>query len=246
MGRGKIEIKKIENINSRQVTFSKRRSGLLKKARELSVLCDAEVAVIIFSNTGKLFDFSSHGMKGTIARYSKCQDSSETSTVEDKPKVNHQLEKEPLDILKEELANLQLKHRHLLGNELNGLSLNELQQLEDQLTHGFLCVKERKVLLQQLEQSRLQEQHTTMENETLRQQVQELKAFLPPAEQPVPSFLTYYPSGLRNAPKKDSVESEFPTENEDSDTTLHLGPPSSVSRKRKASDRESHSNSSGC
>lgn len=59
MGRGKIEIKKIENANSRQVTFSKRRSGLFKKAHELAVLCEADVAVIIFSNTGRLFDFSS-------------------------------------------------------------------------------------------------------------------------------------------------------------------------------------------
>ena len=59
MGRGKIEIKKIENANSRQVTFSKRRSGLLKKAHELAVLCDAEVALIIFSSTGRLFEFSS-------------------------------------------------------------------------------------------------------------------------------------------------------------------------------------------
>lgn len=61
MGRGKIEIKKIENANSRQVTFSKRRAGLLKKAQELAILCDAEVAVIVFSNTGKLFEFSSSG-----------------------------------------------------------------------------------------------------------------------------------------------------------------------------------------
>jgi MADS-box transcription factor len=59
MGRGKIEIKKIENPTSRQVTFSKRRGGLMKKAHELSVLCDAEIAVIIFSSTGKLFEFSS-------------------------------------------------------------------------------------------------------------------------------------------------------------------------------------------
>lgn len=58
MGRGKIEIKKIENVNSRQVTFSKRRAGLFKKANELAVLCEAEVAVIIFSNTGKLFEFA--------------------------------------------------------------------------------------------------------------------------------------------------------------------------------------------
>jgi hypothetical protein len=59
MGRGKIEIKRIDNLNSRQVTFSKRRTGLLKKAKELSVLCDAEVAVVIFSSTGKLYEFSS-------------------------------------------------------------------------------------------------------------------------------------------------------------------------------------------
>lgn len=59
MGRGKIEIKRIENANSRQVTFSKRRNGLLKKARELAILCDAEVSVIIFSNTGKLYEYSS-------------------------------------------------------------------------------------------------------------------------------------------------------------------------------------------
>ncbi|KAH7528017.1 hypothetical protein FEM48_Zijuj05G0027200 [Ziziphus jujuba var. spinosa] len=63
MGRGKIEIKRIENANSRQVTFSKRRAGLLKKAQELAILCDAEVAVIIFSNTGKLFEFSSSGFE---------------------------------------------------------------------------------------------------------------------------------------------------------------------------------------
>lgn len=61
MGRGKIEIKKIENANSRQVTFSKRRAGLLKKAKELAILCDAEVAVIVFSSTGKLFEFSNCG-----------------------------------------------------------------------------------------------------------------------------------------------------------------------------------------
>ena len=59
MVRGKTQMKRIENAASRQVTFSKRRSGLLKKAFELSVLCDAEVALIIFSPRGKLFEFSS-------------------------------------------------------------------------------------------------------------------------------------------------------------------------------------------
>lgn len=59
MAREKIKIKKIDNVTARQVTFSKRRRGLFKKAEELSVLCDVEVALIIFSATGKLFEYSS-------------------------------------------------------------------------------------------------------------------------------------------------------------------------------------------
>jgi len=59
MGRGKIAIRRIDNSTSRQVTFSKRRNGLLKKAKELSILCDAEVGLIVFSSTGKLYDYSS-------------------------------------------------------------------------------------------------------------------------------------------------------------------------------------------
>ncbi|KAJ0011390.1 hypothetical protein Pint_33422 [Pistacia integerrima] len=59
MTRQKIEIKKIANPSARQVTFSKRRRGLFKKAQELSTLCDAEIAVMVFSTTGKLFEYSS-------------------------------------------------------------------------------------------------------------------------------------------------------------------------------------------
>ncbi|XP_066379617.1 MADS-box transcription factor 14-like [Miscanthus floridulus] len=58
MRRGKVQLKRIENKINRQVTFSKRRSGLLKKAQEISVLCDAEVALIIFSTQGKLYEYS--------------------------------------------------------------------------------------------------------------------------------------------------------------------------------------------
>jgi MADS-box transcription factor, plant len=59
MGRGKVELKRIENKINRQVTFAKRRNGMLKKAYELSVLCDAEVALIIFSSRGRLYEFCS-------------------------------------------------------------------------------------------------------------------------------------------------------------------------------------------
>lgn len=70
MVRGKIQMKKIENTTNRQVTFSKRRSGLMKKAYELSVLCDAEVAVVIFSQKGRLYEFSSiHEYVSIIINY---------------------------------------------------------------------------------------------------------------------------------------------------------------------------------
>ncbi|OWM63645.1 hypothetical protein CDL15_Pgr008188 [Punica granatum] len=59
MTRKRTEIKKIDNLSARQVTFTKRRRGLIKKAHQLSTLCDAEIALIIFSFTGKLFEFSS-------------------------------------------------------------------------------------------------------------------------------------------------------------------------------------------
>ncbi|KAL6325180.1 hypothetical protein AAG906_023025 [Vitis piasezkii] len=59
MGRGKFQLKRIENKNNRQVTFSKRRSGMMKKAHELSILCDVDLALIIFSARGRLYEFCS-------------------------------------------------------------------------------------------------------------------------------------------------------------------------------------------
>lgn len=59
MARGKIQIKKIENTTNRQVTYSKRRNGLFKKANELTVLCDAKVSIIMISSTGKVQEYVS-------------------------------------------------------------------------------------------------------------------------------------------------------------------------------------------
>ncbi|XP_077232271.1 floral homeotic protein AGAMOUS-like [Tasmannia lanceolata] len=82
MGRGKIEIKRIENTTNRQVTFCKRRNGLLKKAYELSILCDAEVALIVFSTRGRLYEYSNNNIKSTIERYKKASaDSSGTTSI---------------------------------------------------------------------------------------------------------------------------------------------------------------------
>ncbi|OWM78410.1 hypothetical protein CDL15_Pgr016134 [Punica granatum] len=173
MGRGKIEIKRIENANSRQVTFSKRRNGLLKKAQELAILCDAEVAVIIFSNTGKLYEYSSSGMKQTLSRYSKCMESSESTVVQYKPEILPEKEEErEAEEVKEAISQLQLRQLRLLGKDLTGVGLKDLQILEQQINDGLSSVRERKEqwLMEQLEKSRLQEQRAMLENETLRRQ----------------------------------------------------------------------------
>ncbi|KAJ4747126.1 Agamous-like MADS-box protein AGL61 [Rhynchospora pubera] len=74
-GRQKIEIKRIEREESRQVTFSKRRSGLFKKACELSILCGSHVAVIVFSPAKKPFSFIHPDVPSVIDRYLSPQSS---------------------------------------------------------------------------------------------------------------------------------------------------------------------------
>uniref|UniRef100_A0A7C9CMM9 MADS-box domain-containing protein n=1 Tax=Opuntia streptacantha TaxID=393608 RepID=A0A7C9CMM9_OPUST len=145
MVRGKTQMKRIENATSRQVTFSKRRNGLLKKAYELSVLCDAEVALIIFSPRGKLYEFASSSMQETIARYLRHT----RDTQQDKEKTNE--ENMQLQTLKEEAANLTKKieeieasKRRLLGENLASCSLPELQQLENQLERSVTKIRARK------------------------------------------------------------------------------------------------------
>ncbi|XP_073153885.1 agamous-like MADS-box protein AGL104 [Henckelia pumila] len=61
MGRKKLAMRRIENATTRQLTYTKRKDGIVKKASELSVLCDTDVAVVMFSPTGKLTTFASDG-----------------------------------------------------------------------------------------------------------------------------------------------------------------------------------------
>ncbi|XP_074589039.1 agamous-like MADS-box protein AGL29 [Curcuma longa] len=69
MGRQKIEIKRIQNEEARQVCFSKRRSGLFKKASELSILCGAEISVVVFSPAGKVFSFGHPSVDCVVDRF---------------------------------------------------------------------------------------------------------------------------------------------------------------------------------
>nr|AIX02981.1 MADS-box protein 1S [Betula luminifera] len=143
MGRGRVQLKRIENKISRQVTFSKRRTGLLKKAHEISVLCDAEVALIVFSTKGKLFEFSSDSsMDRILERYERysyadrhlmaTESESQGSWSLEFPKLSARIEV------------LERNIRNLLGEDLDPLSLRELQNMEQQLDTGLKRLRTRK------------------------------------------------------------------------------------------------------
>nr|WJR88271.1 AGAMOUS-like 24 [Prunus mume] len=127
MMREKIKIKKIDYLPARQVTFSKRRRGLFKKAAELSVLCESEVAVVIFSATDKLFHYSSSSTEDVIERYKAHTGGAEKS---DKQFLELQLENENHIKLSKELEEKSRQLRQMKGEDLEGLNLDELLKLE--------------------------------------------------------------------------------------------------------------------
>ncbi|KAK4570826.1 hypothetical protein RGQ29_029617 [Quercus rubra] len=150
MGRRKIEIKRIENNTKRQVSFCKRRNGLLKKACELSVLCDAEVALLIFSSRGRLYEYANNRYKNA------CLDSSETSSIaETNAQVNeyYQQESAKLRLL---IQNMQDSNRHLLGEEVSSLNSKDMEQLESKIVQGLIKIKSKKVMELEYENAYLQ------------------------------------------------------------------------------------------
>lgn len=68
-GRRRIEIKRIEGREARQVTFTRRRTGLFKKAAELCVLCGAQAAAVVFSPGGRPYVFGDPAVEGIMDRF---------------------------------------------------------------------------------------------------------------------------------------------------------------------------------
>ncbi|KAL6184384.1 hypothetical protein ACLB2K_045786 [Fragaria x ananassa] len=165
MGRGKIEIKRIENTTNRQVTFCKRRNGLLKKAYELSILCEAEVALIVFSSRGRLYEYSNNNIRNTIERYKKASsDNSGATTITE---INAQYYQQESTKLRHQIQMLQNSNRHLMGDSLSNLTVKELKQLENRLERGLTRIRSKKheMLLAEIEY--LQKREIELENENV-------------------------------------------------------------------------------
>ncbi|XP_043711749.1 agamous-like MADS-box protein TM6 isoform X1 [Telopea speciosissima] len=139
MGRGKIEIKRIENTTNRQVTYSKRRGGIMKKARELSVLCDAEVSLVMFSSTGKFHEYvtPTTTTKKIFDRYQQ------TSGV-NLWQPHYEKMQESLNKLKETNNNLRREIRQRMGEDLDDLSIDELRGLEQNMDKSLKVVRDQK------------------------------------------------------------------------------------------------------
>ncbi|XP_021729524.1 agamous-like MADS-box protein AGL11 [Chenopodium quinoa] len=173
MGRGKIEIKRIENTTNRQVTFCKRRNGLLKKAYELSVLCDAEIALIVFSSRGRVYEFSNNNIRSTIEKYKKAN-SDGTNTVTE---INAQYYQHESAKLRNQIQMMQNSNRNLMGECLSSLTVKELKQVENRLERGISRIRSKKheALLAEIEFRQKREAELENENSILRAKIAEVE-----------------------------------------------------------------------
>jgi hypothetical protein len=205
MTRKKIEIKKIDNISSRQVTFSKRRKGLFKKAQELSTLCDADIALMVFSATGKLFEYAStSSMEQVIERrngYSanhRLMDHPSTDKLQVESDSNY-------DTLCKKLEDKSRELRHLNGENLQELTVQELQKLEAILKRSLSSVSKIKdeMFMQDINTLKRKEVKLIEENQRLK----------------------YVVSDLISGQMRQSLESVISGSSyfDDSDTSLNLG-----------------------
>lgn len=157
MGRGKVELKKIENPTNRQVTFSKRRMGLFKKANELAILCDAQIGVIIFSGSGRMYEYSSPPWRiaSVFDRYLKAP-----STRFEEMDIQQEMTR-----MKDERNRLRMIMAQYMAEDLASFSAQDLSNLEQQIEFSLYKVRLRKqeLLDQQLLEIHQREMHMPAE-----------------------------------------------------------------------------------
>ncbi|KAF5202930.1 Transcription factor, MADS-box [Thalictrum thalictroides] len=155
MVRRKREIKHIESDTSRLVTFSKRRSGLMKKASQLSILCDAQVAVIVFSESGKLYDFASNSdMSKMIDRYQQYTTQKKTSYNNNAAVIQQEQQHHNVKVLKDddddddsEIVKKIALHEGIvkkMEQDLVSFSADELQKMENDLENSLSIIRAKK------------------------------------------------------------------------------------------------------
>ncbi|XVF43682.1 hypothetical protein PTKIN_Ptkin02bG0060100 [Pterospermum kingtungense] len=152
MGRRKLEMKRIEDKSSLHVTFSKRRSGLIKKARQLSVLCDVQIALVIFSSRGRLYEFSTaDSLANILERYQNhCETVAEASKDANEALLSHT-----------EL--LHMVQCQLEEPTVDQLSLMDLVKLKKQLDTALFETRARKEKLLKAENELLEREVASME-----------------------------------------------------------------------------------
>ncbi|XP_015900408.3 protein VERNALIZATION 1-like [Ziziphus jujuba] len=165
MRRGKVEVKRIGDTQSRQVAFSKRRKGLFKKAHELSVLCDVDLALVVFSTSGKTYEFSTgnsiskilerHGSKSNSQKIACGNDPKEECADPRNGNSNVQSVKRAFDSLNlEQLNSIDIVQLEQLLN----LSLRQVQYSKAQLMMKSMAVLHKK-------EKRVVEENQMVQNE---------------------------------------------------------------------------------
>ncbi|KAK4782472.1 hypothetical protein SAY86_016574 [Trapa natans] len=172
MTRGKIQIKPIENWTNRQVTYSKRRNGLFKKARELAVLCDAKVSLIMISCNNRLHEYTSPTTttKEMIDEYQKTLGVDVWSS-------HYEAMEEELTKLKELNSDLRLQiNRRRLGEGLDSLGMGELCGLEHEIGEALQVIRERKmkVLTSEIDKTNKKRRNAELINRRLIQHMESI------------------------------------------------------------------------
>lgn len=168
-------LKRIEDKSSRQVTFSKRRSGLMKKARELSVLCDVEVALLVFSSRGKLYEFcGGNSLSKILKRYqSRFQEEMKESRGLNNIDKNHSDDVS----LPSHAELLEIVQSQLEGPGMEQLTVTDLVLLEKQLNAALTETRSRKtqLMLESIMSLHEKEKMLREENQLLERKIREMQ-----------------------------------------------------------------------